>query len=116
MTTTTNLALDKIEDGATNLGTNSWMKRFRDNLDKLDAAIVNRAGGSTIAGTFFWRGANDNSAIIAKPSGDGRAGVFDLIHNDSVGYIFHLVLSSGADHAASAAIALGVDIDGIGLL
>src|SRR4051812_43475978 len=39
MPTTPNVALDKIEDGATNVGSNSWMKRFRDNLDKIDTAL-----------------------------------------------------------------------------
>lgn len=84
--------------------------------DVLDTRYPLLSGGSTISGPLFWRGANDTAIIVAKPTGDGRAGVFDLINNDTTGYIFHLVLGASADHSSTALIALGIDNDGIGIL
>lgn len=60
-------------------------------------------------------GTEPGEVPVVKPSGDGRAGVWEMTHNDSTGYLFHLLSGAGMGHNA-AIVALGVDNDGIGLL
>lgn len=81
-----------------------------------DGTYAALAGNDQLfTGRMFWRGPSDAANITAKPTGDGRSGVFDLLHNDTVGYIFHLTCGTSMAHTA-ALIGLGVDEDGIGLL
>jgi hypothetical protein len=42
-----------------------------------------------ISSPFYWRAGAGNASVIAKPLGDGKGGVFDLIHDDDVGYWLH---------------------------
>ena len=47
-------------------------------------------------------------AAVVKPSGDGRPGVWELVHNDTSGYLFHLL--AGTSFASPAAI-FGIGLD-----
>lgn len=75
------------------------------------------AQGNTRSSAGFLRmaGTVPGSVPVVKPSGDGRAGVWEMTHNDSTGYMFHLLAGASMGHNA-AIIAIGVDNDGIGLL
>ena len=60
-------------------------------------------------------GTNPGNVPVAKVAGDARAAVWELVHNDTTGYLFHLLAGNSMAHDA-ALIGMGVDNDGIGLL
>ena len=60
-------------------------------------------------------GTTPGNVPVVKPAGDGRAGVWEFTHNDSTGYMFHLLAGASMGHQA-ALYAAGVDNDGIGFL
>lgn len=74
-----------------------------------DSTAAASAGFLRLAGTV------PGSVPVVKPAGDGRAGVWEMTHNDTTGYLFHLLAGAAMGHS-QALIALGVDNDGIGLL
>lgn len=85
------------------------------------AAVRKTAGtsGTTFDGSSWVIGLQSQSGEAVptvKPSGDGRPGAWEMTHNDSVGYLFHLLCGASMDHSASALIGMGIDNDGIGLL
>jgi len=86
-------------------------------VDELNAQFVSVGAASERASTGFLRlaGTVPGSVPVVKPNGDGRAGVWEMTHDDATGYLFHLLAGAGMSHAA-ALIATGVDNDGIGLL
>lgn len=72
---------------------------------------------STPASSGFLRiaGTTPGSVPVVKPLGDGRAGVWEMTHNDTAGYLFHLLAGANMGHS-QALMGLGVDNDGIGVL
>lgn len=53
-------------------------------------------------------GTTPGAVPVIKPLGDGRAGVWEFTHNDTAGYLFHLLM--GQDSSAAAwLIGIGVD-------
>ncbi|GGH93721.1 hypothetical protein GCM10007170_15250 [Arthrobacter liuii] len=58
--------------------------------------------------------AGTQTITTIKPTGDGRPGVWELIHNDTAGYIFHLMCGSGMG-SGQALIGMGIDNGGVGL-
>ena len=60
------------------------------------------------SGSLKLAGTTVGSPLVLKPLGDGRAGVWEFTHNDTAGYLFHLLM--GQDSSASAwTIGIGVD-------
>jgi hypothetical protein len=49
------------------------------------------------------------SPPVVKPAGDGRNGVWEYTHNDTVGYLYHLLMGAGSGSGAWIA---GIGIDG----
>ena len=67
------------------------------------------AGPVNMNGQVFWRRASGAVPIpVAKPLGEGSPGIIEVIHNDTVGYLQHLLMGANSGAAASL-IALGVD-------
>jgi hypothetical protein len=110
---------DSAAGGVTSLNTLTTSGRLGETA--LNAAYVaasalttDPASGSS-TGYLSWKGSAPGSVPVVKPLGDGRAGVWEMTHNDTTGYLFHLLTGSSMGHS-QALIALGVDNDGIGLL
>lgn len=83
----------------------------------LPTTYVASASASDQSSTGFLRlaGTIPGTVPVVKPLGDGRPGVWEMVHDDVDGYLFHLLMGENAGHD-TAAIAVGVDNDGIGLL
>lgn len=80
-----------------------------------EAIVDDLAVEQSSTGFLRMAGTVPGAVPVAKPTGDGRAGVWEMTHNDTAGYLFHLLAGTAMGHA-QALIALGVDNDGIGLL
>lgn len=79
------------------------------------SAQLAASGEQSSSGFLRLAGTVPGNVPVVKPNGDGRAGVWEMTHNDAIGYLFHLLAGANMGHAA-ALVALGVDNDGIGLL
>lgn len=66
-------------------------------------------------GFLRFAGTTPGDVPVVKPLGDGRAGVFEMTHNDTTGYITHFLAGANMGHTA-ALDARGIDFDGIGTL
>ena len=75
----------------------------------LDATYVRLAAANNpLTGYVSTAGTTPGSPPLVKPAGDGRAGVWEYVHNDSYGYLYHLLM--GQDSTASAwLMGLGID-------
>lgn len=75
--------------------------------------LVSIAGTDAITGTknfqglLTWRKADDTQLPV-KLLGDGKAGVFDIEHDDTTGYLFHLH-AGATSGAGTAMIGIGTD-------
>lgn len=61
-------------------------------------------------------GTTPGSVPTIKPAADARAGVWEFTHNDTTGYLFHLLCGAGMNHENNALIGMGIDNNGVGLL
>lgn len=77
--------------------------------------LQNLAGQESSVGFLRLAGTVPGSVPVVKPLNDGRAGVWEMVHNDTTGYLFHLLAGANMGHDA-ALYAAGVDNDGIGML
>lgn len=60
-------------------------------------------------------GTEPGAAPTVKPSGDGRAGVWEYVHNDTTGYLFHLTPGPNFGTTGNPAIfAIGTNVDTLG--
>lgn len=57
----------------------------------LNATYVKTNAPSTITAPLYQRGLNGEDSIVIKPLGDGHTAVRQLLHNDTSGFIDHLV-------------------------
>lgn len=81
-----------------------------------DVGTAGTTTGDALKATYVsLAGTTPGNVPVIKPAGDARAGVWEFTHNDTTGYLYHLLAGAGMSHTA-ALIALGVDNNGIGLL
>lgn len=71
-------------------------------------ALTVDGGGKQITGPFFWRGGSGNTPITAKPLGDGKGGVVDIVNDDTTGYLFH---THSGTNSGSLAYHYGAGLD-----
>ncbi|RYX79491.1 hypothetical protein EON76_02115 [bacterium] len=77
-------------------------------LDKADVALSQTAAANTLTGYVSNAGTPVGSPVVIKPTGDGRAGVWEYIHNDTAGYLYHLLVGQ---NTTSGSWLVGVGID-----
>lgn len=67
-----------------------------------------RAAAEALVRAQYEKGTPVGSPPVVKPTGDGRAGVWEYTHNDTTGYLYHLLMGAGT---ASGAWAVGIGVD-----
>ncbi|OGL22621.1 hypothetical protein A2707_04890 [Candidatus Saccharibacteria bacterium RIFCSPHIGHO2_01_FULL_45_15] len=77
-------------------------------LDKADAALSQAAASNITTGYVSNMGTPVGSPVVIKPTGDARAGVWEYIHNDTAGYLFHLMAGQNTSNG-SWLVGVGID-------
>lgn len=83
--------------------------------DTIDSVLNGSGGTPSSEGFLRLAGTVPGAVPVVKPTGDSRAGVWEMTHNSATGYLFHLLSGANMSHTA-ALLGLGVDNDGIGIM
>jgi hypothetical protein len=81
----------------------------------VDAGLAGKLDSTVASSTFLAYSGTDPAHIpVSKPLGDVRSANWEFAHDDTNGYLFHLLCGPNMGQPA-ALIGMGIDNDGIGL-